>query len=208
MDESKWPIGFTPESDLHNIQPLEYPQASRSPRLEKNKQLETESRSFKKGENRKGRRRETKQVHNFQDRQLHTGDAGFHGNWDGQSPSHSGSGSFVRGSSSSGYKIEPKPRKPRRSIQSNANDDGEWTTPISHPHREDDHIFDDNREPNGRTVSLLQRRIIINRRITGEEEDDDDEFTQGPQLPTQDDSRVHSRYSKGRRKVRMNLSDG
>ncbi|KAG6537187.1 hypothetical protein ZIOFF_002273 [Zingiber officinale] len=205
MDESKWPIGFTPESDLHNIKPLEYPllEASRSPRPEKYTQLEIESQSFKKGENRKGRRRETKQVQNFQDRQQHASDAGFHRNWDGQSPSHSGSGSFVRGSSSSDYKIEPKPRRPRRGIQSNANDDSEWTTPTSHPQQEDNHNFDDNTEPNGRTVRLLQRRIIINRRITEE-----DELTQGPQLPTQDDSRVHSRYSKGRQKVRMNLSDG
>lgn len=206
MDESKWPIGFTPESDLNNIQPLEYPllEASRSPRPEKNKQLEIESKSFRKGENRKGRRRETKHVQNFHDRQQHASDAGLYGNRDGQSPSYSGSGSFVRGSSSSGYKIEPKPRKPRRSIQPNANDNSEWTTPTSHPHREDNHNFDDNREPNGRTVRLSQRRIVINRRITEAE----DELMRGPQLPTQDDSRVHSRYLKGRRKVRMNLSDG
>ncbi|WOK92936.1 hypothetical protein Cni_G01628 [Canna indica] len=209
MDESKWPIDFVPESDLLNIQPLDYTSEAKGySDQNKNRQTVIESQNFKRGKKPRGRPN-VMPGPNYHDWQHHSFNTGIQKrrpnrwNLNGHYPSNSGGGNFERGSSSDYRRTESKPRSDFLGSIS-PDDTNKLTNSTAYDQQEDVSNNIESREHGGRKVWLEQRGSIRNHKI---EEEDLSVGARLLEVPHVSRDQPRPLYNS-RRRAKLNLSDG
>ncbi|KAG1360723.1 RNA demethylase ALKBH5 [Cocos nucifera] len=177
MDENKQPVGFKPETDLQNIQPLPYDsEAKKLPHQDWNKQPAVESKSFKKGKKSKGRSAGIKPEQHLYDSQPHPYDPSMSMN---RSPLRVMDDQPAMASNASerrrnfvGRSTESKPKPDLQDIQFHQDDADDLTNrSVQRGRHEEEHDnLESSKDYGGRRVRMEQRRIIISRNMEAEEE--------------------------------------
>lgn len=197
MDESLWPVGFSPEPDLQNIQPL--PDDTHHRGSSSNRQPGSESRSFNKGKKYRGR--PSGSLYQTHDHET-TPTVRTRQVIDARSATISDNSSG-RSRDSSGRSFESRSRSSSHDIRSLRDDSDD---PIRRsPHQEwPDEGSGHWEESNGsrRRVRLDQKRLIISRSIDGGEQVSSHSSDQA-----QNSRGILPPPNTGRRRVRVVVSD-